>query len=215
MKNSILCGFAAVALTLSFFFEKTPAPASPVAAPVAPIASPLLTTSLLPEFPANPALSAVPATPATPAKDKAAFKDSLFYNYHSQTLGLRLDHTENKELIETVADWLGTPYRSGSNSKRGTDCSGFVTRVYKEVYGIALSRSSRSMFHDVKRISKSQAKTGDLVFFRRSPKSPIYHVGIYLKNNKFVHSATSGGVRISSLKEPYYSRNYYAAGRIL
>lgn len=213
MKNSILCGFAAIALTLSFFFDKTPAPASPVAAPIAtPVATPLLTASLLPEFPANPALSEVPATPA---KDKAAFKDSLFYNYHSQTLGLRLDHTENKELIETVANWLGTPYRSGSSSKRGTDCSGFVTRVYKEVYGIDLSRSSRSMFHDVKRISKSQAKAGDLVFFRRSPKSPIYHVGIYLKNNKFVHSATSGGVRISSLKEPYYSRNYYAAGRVM
>jgi lipoprotein Spr/probable lipoprotein NlpC len=71
------------------------------------------------------------------------------------------------------------------------------------------------MFHDVKRISKTQVKEGDLVFFRRGPKQPIYHVGIYLKNNKFVHSASNGGVRISSLKESYYSRNYYAAGRVM
>ena len=109
---------------------------------------------------------------------------------------------------------MGTPYRSGSNTKRGTDCSGFVTRVYKEVYGIDLSRSSRSMFQNVKRINKNEVHEGDLIFFRRGPGQPIYHVGIYLKNNKFVHSASSGGVRISSLKEPYYNRNYYAAGRV-
>jgi probable lipoprotein NlpC len=205
MKNSILCGLAAVSLTLSFFFEK--APQTPENANPA-----LQTASLLPEFPVNPALI---VEPLLPEEDKASFKDSLFYRYHSQTLGLRLDHTENKQLIETVAEWLGTPYRSGSNSKRGTDCSGFVTRVYKEVYGMDLSRSSRSMFRNVKRISKTQAKEGDLVFFRRGPNQPIYHVGIYLKNHKFVHSASSGGVRISSLNEPYYRRNYYAAGRVM
>jgi probable lipoprotein NlpC len=205
MKNSILCGFAAVSLTLSFFFEKT-------SEPVQTESPSVQTASLLPDLPENLSLS-LPELPA--AGKSASFKDSLFYNYHAQTLGLRLNHTENKELLETVADWLGTPYRSGSNSKRGTDCSGFVTRVYKEVYGIDLSRSSRSMFHDVKRIKKTQAKEGDLVFFRRGPNQPIYHVGIYLKNNKFVHSASNGGVRISSLKEAYYSRNYYAAGRVI
>jgi probable lipoprotein NlpC len=212
MKNSILCGLAAIALTLSFLFEKAPVPAQNEL-------NPIQTASLLPDFPVNPALleAALPPAAATKpaAKDNPSFKDSLFYHYHAQTLGLRLDHTENKHLLETVADWIGTPYRSGSSSKRGTDCSGFVTRVYKEVYGVDLGRSSRSMFHDVKRISKAQAKEGDLVFFRRGPNQPIYHVGIYLKNNKFVHSATSGGVRISSLKEPYYSRNYYAVGRVM
>jgi lipoprotein Spr/probable lipoprotein NlpC len=205
MKNSILCGFAAVSLTLSFLFEKSPA--SPVN-----LSPTVQSASLLPDFSAHP--FPVADVPLPPAGKNPSFKDSLFYNYHSQTLGLRLDHTENKQLIETVTDWIGTPYRSGSSSKRGTDCSGFVTRVYKEVYGVDLSRSSRSMFHNVKRISKTQAKEGDLVFFRRGPNQPIYHVGIYLKNNKFVHSA-SNGVRISSLKEPYYNRNYFAAGRVL
>lgn len=194
-----------MALTLSFFFEKTPEASKNGT-------SHLQTASLLPELPADPAPG---TTPLPPAENKPSFKDSLFYRYHSQTLGLRLDHTENKHLLETVSEWLGTPYRSGSSSKRGTDCSGFVTRVYKEVYGVDLSRSSRSMFHDVKRISKTQVKEGDLVFFRRGPKQPIYHVGIYLKNNKFAHSASNGGVRISSLKESYYSRNYYAAGRVM
>lgn len=207
MKNSILCSLAAVSLVLSFFYEKSPVPATP-SSPAPPAT--LQTASLFPEL-TLPSANNLPKI----TTDAPSYKDSLFYNYYSQTLGVKLEYNENKELIETVTDWIGTPYRSGSNSKKGTDCSGFVTRVYKEVYGIALSRSSHSMYKNVKRINKSEVKEGDLVFFRRGPGQPIYHVGIYLKNNKFVHSASSGGVRVSSLKEQYYQRNYYAAGRAM
>ncbi len=210
MKNSILCSLAVVSLALSFFFERTPT------APTKANAAHIQTASLFPteETTFIKDIKEETAPVSNPAKNPS-FKDSLRYNYYAQTLGLRVNYTENTELLETVSDWIGTPYRSGSNTKRGTDCSGFVTRVYKEVYGIDLSRSSRSMFHDVKHISKREVKEGDLVFFRRGPKQPIYHVGIYLKNGKFVHSASNGGVRISSLKDAYYSRNYYAAGRVI
>lgn len=207
MKNSIFCSLAAVSLVLSFFFEKASDSSPNRQENLSPT---LQTASLLPTSLSNPL-----ETPAKSASRIPSYKDSLFYNYYSQTLGVKLEYTENKELIETVTDWLGTPYRSGSASKKGTDCSGFVTRIYKEVYGVDLSRSSRSMFHDVKRISKTEVKEGDLVFFRRGPGQPIYHVGIYLKNNKFVHSASNGGVIISSLREQYYQRNFYAAGRVI
>jgi lipoprotein Spr/probable lipoprotein NlpC len=209
MKNSILCSLAAISLLLSYFYEKAPDPA-PTPHPTTFSIYPQ-TASLLPEH-----FTYTPDT-KTPnsGKKTPSYRDSLFYNYYSQTLGVKLEYTENKELLETVTDWLGTPYRSGSSSKKGTDCSGFVSSIYREVYGIDLSRSSRSMFHDVKRIQKSEVKPGDLVFFRRGPGQPIYHVGIYLKNNKFVHSASNGGVRISSLNERYYQRNYFAAGRAI
>ena len=52
-----------------------------------------------------------------------------------------------------------------------------------------------------------------LVFFSHG-KGNIYHVGIYLKDGKFAHSATNGGVMVSSLNQAYYSRNFYAAGRV-
>lgn len=203
MKNSILFSLAIVSIILSYFYEQ---PSHLPAVPAQPVT--LQTASLF----SLPAPENIIKNTAT---DNPTYKDSLFYNYYAQTLGLKLNHTENKELIETVSDWLGTPYRSGASSKKGTDCSGFVTRVYKKVYGIDLSHSSRSMFNQVKRVKKDEVQEGDLVFFRRGPGQPIYHVGIYLKNNKFVHSASSGGVRISSLNEQYYRRNYYAVGRAL
>jgi probable lipoprotein NlpC len=116
-------------------------------------------------------------------------------------------------LLQTVIDWIGTPYSYGASSRRGTDCSGFVTKVYQQVYGITLKRSSRSMFSSVEHVAKTDMKAGDLVFFRHG-KGAIYHVGIYLKDGKFAHSATNGGVMVSSLNQPYYHHNFYAAGRV-
>ncbi|MDB5268443.1 MAG: hypothetical protein JWP58_1483 [Hymenobacter sp.] len=213
MKHSLLYCLAATSLALSFFFERAPeasATARATSAPVVAEASllPALTSETAPESdPSNP-----PATKPT-AAELAASRDSLTYHYYAQTLGLHLAFNENKDLLRTVTDWIGAPYSYGSNSRRGTDCSGFVTRVFHEVYGINLIHSSRAMFSNTKRVAKAEMQTGDLVFFRRG-KGPIYHVGIYLKDGKFAHSACNGGVMVSSLNQPYYHRNFYAAGRV-
>ncbi|RDC61712.1 C40 family peptidase [Adhaeribacter pallidiroseus] len=201
MKNIILASCAAFSMTLSLFFEHTPTDKNTKLNSVE-------TASVLSlDFPTSSLLTCI----NVPSLN---FKDTLYYNYYAQTLGVRLNYSEDKHLLATVADWLGTPYRSGAASRQGTDCSGFVSKVYKEVYGITLVHSSRSMFQSVEHIKKSAIKAGDLVFFRRGPGKPIYHVGIYLNNNKFIHSASNGGVMVSSLNQSYYARNYYAAGRV-
>ena len=219
MKNSLLYCLAAGSLALSFFFERAPDASATARATSAPVVA---EASLLPALtmgePATDLLAAgdppagTPAAKPTPA-ELAASRDSLTYHYYAQTLGLHLAFNENKDLLRTVTDWIGAPYSYGSNSRRGTDCSGFVTRVFREVYGINLIHSSRAMFSTTKRVAKAEMQTGDLVFFRRG-KGPIYHVGIYLKDGKFAHSACNGGVMVSSLNQPYYHRNFYAAGRV-
>jgi probable lipoprotein NlpC len=205
MKNSILCCFAAVALALSYFYEVAPEPTAPNSQ------NPVFESASIVPLPFDGNESSSPFAKAT---QPLTFKDSLFYHYYSQNFAVNLDYSEDKALLETVSEWIGTPYRSGSSTRKGTDCSGFVSAIYRQVYGINLTHSSRSMFQEVERIKKDSMRTGDLVFFRRSPKQPIYHVGIYLKDGKFVHSASNGGVMISSLRQPYYQRNFYAAGRV-
>ena len=203
MKNTLLCCLAAASLALSFCFEKMPdAPASAGASAPAVAEASLLAGLLGSE---GPAAIEPPATTAS--------RDSLAYGYYDQTLGLKLAHTENKSLLQTVTDWLGTPYSYGASSRRGTDCSGFVSQVFKKVYGITLKRSSRSMFSTVQRVAKTDMKAGDLVFFSHG-KGAIYHVGIYLKDGKFAHAACNGGVMVSSLNQPYYHRNFHSAGRV-
>ena len=212
MKNSLLYCLAAGSLALSFCFERAPDASVAASASSAPVvAEASLFPALKTEAPAARPADGHPAAPTAAAL--AASRDSLTYHYYAQTLGLRLAFDENKDLLRTVTDWIGTPYSYGSNSRHGTDCSGFVTRVFHEVYGITLTHSSRAMFSTTKRVAKSEMQTGDLVFFRRG-HGPIYHVGIYLKDGKFAHSACNGGVMVSSLSQAYYQRNFYAAGRV-
>lgn len=204
-KPIILSVLAAFSLALSYFYEITPAsPATTEAASVAPLITPYAINS------GEDMVRVLEINVLEELKEK----EPVTEEYYIKKLGLRFKNPDYRQLVETASKWIGTPYRYGRSSRKGTDCSGFVSSIYREVYGVDLSRSSRSMFQDVKRVKKENLRTGDLVFFRRSAKAPIFHVGIYLKNNKFIHSASSGGVMVSSLKESYYRNYFYAAGRV-
>ncbi|MDD7438358.1 MAG: NlpC/P60 family protein [Bacteroidales bacterium] len=124
---------------------------------------------------------------------------------------------DNLHLYSFVDDWIGTRYRFGGTTKKGTDCSGFVYRLYQDVYNTDVGRqSSADLMNKTKRIKKIDLREGDLVFFninnRRGGRAS--HVGVYLKDNKFIHASTRRGVIISDLNEPYYERTYLGAGRV-
>jgi len=140
--------------------------------------------------------------------------DPKFYAKYSRKLGIPLNGTEDKQLILAVNKWIGTPHRMGGCSKKGVDCSCFVKTVYRDVYGIDLHRSSRSIYYeDLVPIRKRDLQEGDIISFKIRGKR-ISHVGIYLKNNKFVHSSRKYGVVISDLNEKYYKKRFFGAGRV-
>ena len=130
-------------------------------------------------------------------------------------LGLDIDKDDDHALYLESANWIGVPYRSGSRSKRGTDCSGLVWNIYKNVYHRSLGKSSNDQrVNDCKKIRKSSLQAGDLVFFHNGrSKKRASHVGIYLKDRKFIHSSSSYGVIVSSLDEDYWQRHWLSAGR--
>ncbi len=114
-------------------------------------------------------------------------------------------------ILGTAHNQIGTPYRfGGCNPNSGFDCSGFTTWVFNR-YGVHLPRSSREQYQVGKKVAKNNLRKGDLVFFRS--RRGISHVGIYLENGKFIHSASNGKtVTISRLDEAYW-RTHYAGGR--
>lgn len=116
-----------------------------------------------------------------------------------------------KIIIEKSKEWLGTPYRYGGRDHSGIDCSAFVQNVFKET-GIELPRTAQHQFEFSTMISRSKAEIGDLVFFRKTKK--ITHVGIYMGDDKFIHSSTSNGVIFSSLNDTWYSDHFHSIGRI-
>lgn len=137
-----------------------------------------------------------------------------FYSRYSKKLGIHLDGTENKALIKSIARWLRVPFKWGGCSKRGVDCSCFVKLVYKDVYGISLNRTSRNIvYKNLDTIKKRELQEGDIISFKIDGDK-ISHIGIYLKNNKFVHVSRSKGVRISNLNGKYYRERFFSAGRV-
>jgi cell wall-associated NlpC family hydrolase len=122
-----------------------------------------------------------------------------------------------EQILNVAAENLGSPYRGGGTTPAGFDCSGFVNYTMSQ-FEIELPRSSHEMARSGKRILKSEAKAGDLIFFNTSGGG-VSHVGIVTENKdgilKFIHSSTSSGVIYSSTAENYYARTFVGVNRIL
>ncbi|MBQ3609566.1 MAG: C40 family peptidase, partial [Bacteroidaceae bacterium] len=57
-------------------------------------------------------------------------------------LGIDIDMKDNHALYVESSNWLGVPYRGGGTTKRGVDCSGLTSAIYKKVYRKSLERNS-------------------------------------------------------------------------
>lgn len=119
------------------------------------------------------------------------------------------------DLVSTAIGFLGIPYlRGGNSAETGFDCSGFVRAIYKDTIGLILPRSADQQANATQKIDKSELKPGDLVFFNTLKRS-FSHVGIYLGDNKFIHSPRSGtSVRIEDMRIPYWNVRFDGARRV-
>lgn len=116
-------------------------------------------------------------------------------------------------LYRFIKEWWNVPYKWGGTTKRGVDCSAFVKTMYKKLHGKDLPRTSGEQYKFVKKIGKDDLRTGDLIFFKAGRR--ITHVGYYLFDSLFVHSASkSKGVTISNLYDSAYKRTWYSQGRV-
>lgn len=128
-------------------------------------------------------------------------------------LNTEVESLPNKTLLESVDEFYGVRYRKGGNGKSGIDCSGFTVAVFSAAYGISLPRVSREQYRISNKISMTELQEGDLVFFNTVGRG-VSHVGVYLGNNKFIHSTVTKGVMVNDLFETYYIKRYIGAGRI-
>ena len=122
-------------------------------------------------------------------------------------------------ILERGMSLIGTRYRFGGTSEAGFDCSGFIGYLFREEAGMNLPRSTREMINvDAPLVSRSNLEPGDLLFFATNGRrGRVSHAGIYLGDNQFIHSSSrrSGGVRIDSLGDSYWSRTFIEAKRAL
>jgi cell wall-associated NlpC family hydrolase len=116
-------------------------------------------------------------------------------------------------LLESAERWLGTPYRYGSTTRQGTDCSGFVMRIYEES-GLAVPRSTKDQFLSGVPVEEQELSVGDLLFFNTNGVG-VSHVGIYAGDKTVIHASSKNGVVRQSFSDTYLAKTYLGARRIL
>ena len=125
-----------------------------------------------------------------------------------------------QQVVNNAMQFEGVRYRGGGTSRDGMDCSGMVYATFK-IFDITLPRSSRDMAKAGQEVKLDEVKKGDLLFFdNNGSRRGINHVGLVTDITpegevNFLHSATHGGVIVSSMNEAYYERTFVQANRVI
>ncbi len=119
-----------------------------------------------------------------------------------------------QKMISYALSLSDTPYRRSGTSKRtGFDCSGFVSHVFHQALGVKLPHSARDIWSEGEKVDIARLAPGDLVFYN-TMRRKLSHVGIYIGNGRFVHSASRGGVRVDNINAAYWQPRWNGARRI-
>jgi len=126
---------------------------------------------------------------------------------------------KTEQIINTALTFSGVRYKFGGTTDKGMDCSGLLYVAFGE-HDIQLPRSSYQMAEEGEKINLKNISKGDLLFFGTSRrKNNINHVGLVVQVDgdeiKFIHSTSSRGVIVSSLREGYWNYAFIKATRIL
>ena len=118
------------------------------------------------------------------------------------------------KLMEEATKYIGYPYVwGGSSPSTSFDCSGFVCWSYTHsgVYNLPRT-TAQGIYNQCAKISKADAKPGDLVFFTRTSSEPVTHIGIYVGENQMLHCGNP--IKYASIETDYWSSHFYAMGRL-
>ncbi len=136
----------------------------------------------------------------------------LFIGGCRQTEPARQSQILEQRLLNQFERWQGTPYRLGGQNLQGVDCSAFVMRVYRDEFGIEIPRTTRDQLRAGNAVNPRRLQVGDMVFFRTGRNT--LHVGIVLREGRFMHASVTRGVIIDELNQSYWRQRFIGARRV-
>jgi cell wall-associated NlpC family hydrolase len=114
-----------------------------------------------------------------------------------------------RDVIRIAEGEIGTRYQLGGKGEAGDgfDCSGLIQYAYAR-YGIELPRRSADQALRGRELGRdaNELRAGDILTFSTGGGRRVTHVGLYMGDGRFIHSA-SRGVQVSRLDpEDRYGR---------
>lgn len=168
--------------------ESTPAPAPSTKPSPKPSSKPSATSKPTPKPTSTP-------KPSTPSAGKSST-------------------AQGKAAVSWARNQIGKPYGWGASGPSSFDCSGLTSQAWLKGAGFNITRSSRSQYQAVTKISYNNMRPGDLIFWatNTSKSSTIHHVAIYAGNGQMVEAPNPGKtVRLTSVR---WSNTMPYAGRV-
>jgi cell wall-associated NlpC family hydrolase len=115
--------------------------------------------------------------------------DALQRHWRNQ---MRSYRDKYRRILSVARAQFGDPYAYGAAGPGAFDCSGYTMYVYRQAISRSLPHLAGAQYYRGQRISRSQARPGDLVFFHSG--SGIYHAAIWAGRGYIYHSARPGSV---------------------
>lgn len=125
-----------------------------------------------------------------------------------------LENTRFAAMIKEAEKYLGYPYVwGGSSPSTSFDCSGYVCWVLNHSGWSVGRTSAQGLYNLCTPVSRSNARPGDLVFFKGTYKTNgVSHVGIYVGNNRMIHCGNP--ISYTNINTQYWQSHFFTFGRL-
>ena len=119
-----------------------------------------------------------------------------------------------KAMITEAEKYIGFPYVwGGSSPATSFDCSGFLSWVVNHSGWNVGRLGAQGLYDYCTPVSPSQARPGDLVFFKGTYDTPgVSHCGLYVGNHVMLHCGDP--ISYTSLDSSYWQSHFYSYGRL-
>ena len=125
-----------------------------------------------------------------------------------------LENTRFAAMIREAEKYLGYPYIwGGSSPSTSFDCSGYVCWVLNHSGWRVGRTSAQGLYNLCTPVSRSNARPGDLVFFKGTYKTNgVSHVGIYVGENRMIHCGNP--ISYTNINTQYWQSHFFTFGRL-
>ena len=125
-----------------------------------------------------------------------------------------LEDAKFAAMIKEAEKYLGYPYVwGGSSPSTSFDCSGYVCWVLNHSGWSVGRTSAQGLYNLCTPVSRSNARPGDLVFFKGTYKTNgVSHVGIYVGNNRMIHAGDP--ISYTNINTQYWQSHFFTFGRL-